>query len=380
MTESVRLGNQTKAGIFLVFILAQVFFVPMPIYAAPTCAKIFSQSNGGASVDLYKMLYRVYGTSVLLAKFYDGKFAQKLRLELETLGPSYIELASDPGIALHLDEFLSYIKERGVPQNPWVAREDFKQALGNETLYRALALTEPQLQKVIQMGVSPQNMPDIPFTKIKNEDDFSTYIDDLFIKGNPGDGDRFKSEHWQSLHLDELRRNGLSNMLRRRVVENGDDFLSQSFTSYPEIAVAVADGIAKKLNKKGVPAKVYLLTLSIPKLDLVYFKNDIIDYPTIIGKEIGKGYYDIAIQTSKYGSLPIGQQEMKRIVFRKTMDESVEKFLILNLPPEAVQKIQIVETAFQDDIKITVGILPKGRSSIFYDDKWLSPRIRINNL
>lgn len=74
--------------------------------------------------------------------------------KLRSLGPSYVVLAADPGVALRAGRFVDFARGFDYKAySPWELREKFKEHLGRRTVYRALVLEKGAEAAVIAGGM-----------------------------------------------------------------------------------------------------------------------------------------------------------------------------------------------------------------------------------
>ena len=139
------------------------------------------------------------------------------------------DVARDPAMMQHIQDFTEFYKTHPLPQTYAEARGLLSQALGEVTVYRGVALRPEEAQALLREGVRSKARRDRP--------------EDL--------------------------RHPLSEVFRDHLLHNGanipDAFIS--VTSYQDVAAAVAADYA------GNGRDVYLLEIRVPELDLIRPRN-----------------------------------------------------------------------------------------------------------
>ena len=156
------------------------------------------------------------------------------------LGAQYTVLVADPGLVLHLEEFIDFANQhRTFTQNPWEMRDLFRKGLGKRTVYRAITLpSEDAARSILENGM---------------------------------DSGLFRQAASSSAQLDELiksrARKGVPGEIRGSIIQRPTDGIvprfSLSVSDHPEIAVGVADVFGKKTED------VYLFAVEIDALDII---------------------------------------------------------------------------------------------------------------
>ncbi len=83
---------------------------------------------------------------IAVNKYANGPAGNMLWEKLNTLGPEFTSLVLDPGIAIHIDEFVNFVNSvsPSLKRDVWTLREEFSKFLGNEVYFRALKLTDDE--------------------------------------------------------------------------------------------------------------------------------------------------------------------------------------------------------------------------------------------
>jgi hypothetical protein len=190
---------------------------------------------------------------------------EELRPVLKKLGAEYFELLSDPGFVTHGREFIRFVRECGAPcakMKPWDLREKFSERLGTTRRYRAIAIQKTELEKI-------------------------------------------KAEGFEARGLTAKKRGFLSTPMSEQLFEHvahgsgSSQFIS--FSSHPEIAIAVARGFVKK-------NRIFLFEISIPKIDVVESRQHVF--------HLGFGR-DVHVQTPDGVRTFSGVNETESFAFRR---------------------------------------------------------------
>lgn len=200
-----------------------------------------------SSIDLFKVRLRQIATGVL--KYLKPNVGYKRIHDLQTyaeaaygevLGKSIYEklyqvghesLIVDAGIAMRVDEFISYVKTQSARNvDSWSMRESFSKKLGTVVVYRTMGLTEAELNVVKKVGMRSGSL--------RNSDRIDFTIEAI--------------QHQIKYHAAGFTRS--SNLI--------------SVTSYQGLAIAVGKASIYKTDKI-----LYLFTLEVPILDLLNYEG-----------------------------------------------------------------------------------------------------------
>jgi len=168
---------------------------------------------------------------------YGADFGITALASLGALGQPFTELIVDPGIVLHVSDFVEYVqtqKLKGV--NPWAARQLYAKHLGFTVVYRALALTEEEYETAKKDGIKS-----------------------ALLRSSP--------RPFQVSNLSKLIKIERSALLHER-----DPF--NSVTKYKEAGMAATYTHLVSRLQRQEDVKIYVFKLRIPRLDLLYFASD----------------------------------------------------------------------------------------------------------
>lgn len=172
--------------------------------------------------------------------------------ELNLLGRNFEQLCVDPGIVNNLHTFALFVlNNRSLKNDPWKARQAFSDSLGSVRVYRAIAVpnetqaADLKAQGSVSEEVRSPRQPKQHFKYIFNEGK-SNKIENSIPGGSMNE-----------FFVEQIQGNESVN------IGYAQRLISTSY--YPELSTAVAYGFKKQKSDK-----IALLTLSIPKLDLIY--------------------------------------------------------------------------------------------------------------
>jgi hypothetical protein len=144
------------------------------------------------------------------------------------LGPQYVGLLLEPGLAARLSEFLSYA-EGYLQQSPYAEpaalRDAFSKHLGTTTLYRGLVLTGDEAATVGSRGLKPPGMLDPAVA----EETLNSYFDPYMRARQSGSSD----------FSDALATSPVSDVSLRRAFGACASSLSMSSSVYEPVAESI---------------------------------------------------------------------------------------------------------------------------------------------
>ncbi|MGK5086906.1 hypothetical protein WDW86_05060 [Bdellovibrionota bacterium FG-2] len=240
-----------------------------------------------AKVILLKKIAQLQPSLDQFASTRYGRGGLNVLQRLRALSPGFGKLIVDPGLTIRLDEFEAFVKTNNLlKEDPWHVRDKFKQFLGETTLYRALALTPEEFETIQRVGIGS------------------------------------KLAHLKTLQANYFEKS-LNQEMDLRVTKVGGNWLDplMSVTDYPDVANAVASRYASPGKK------VYLFTLKVPELDIIYqsFHSEVMKYP------YSRASTDLhVVQGGKRIILPFPSRK-------------VESFLLYYVSPNQIVSSQLVE-------------------------------------
>ena len=162
----------------------------------------------------------------------------RLLTDLRKIDPSLEVLIVDPGLALRMDQFISFAKKhkKAHPQTlyyPWELRDQFSQSLGMTTVYRSLALNETEANIIAKEGLLPRVLRE-PHTEKQ-----------VCLQ--------YLTQNLQEVFSDRVDNN-----------TNAQNDTLQSVTSYNSIGNSVADSFRNARHPV-----IYEFEIKLPKLDLL---------------------------------------------------------------------------------------------------------------
>lgn len=236
--------------------------------------------------------------------YYGKATADLATSKLKAVDDRFVKLIVDPGIVFRMDDFIAFVKKQNLADlDPWLARQRFRNALGNATVYRAVAIDEISASEIKKVGMKSILLRD------------SGFLHEFyhFDNGVP-------LSRTSSISLPEqirIRMAGENSYWKPR-----SSVISVSFDA--EIAQAVAFGFL-------TPGKrVFLAELSIPILDLIS--------PRFALTVLGSTKDDKEWLTSQFIAAPVNQP-MRRI----NDVEKVESFVPYLIQPEEIVSFQPVD-------------------------------------
>mgnify|MGYP001569858018 CR=1 FL=1 len=210
--------------------------------------------------DFYKY-YQEHFNEVgnILERWYGEKGKDIVTKVNRELGVDFLCLALDPGIANRLDDFIEFVQKNLDLrfQSPDSIRKSFSDHLGKETVYRALMLTDDELENIRGKQMLPSGMNDkskfkrdltemfSPFSSYQLKAYPTTPMQEIMARLSP-----FKVEGTTMMPFYFM---GNSNIL--------------SVSGYPEVGLSIAyhDG-----HQYEIPGKnLYLFELNIPMISLI---------------------------------------------------------------------------------------------------------------
>jgi hypothetical protein len=205
----------------------------------------------------------------------------KLSPLLEKLGPEYRALFLDPGIVSHGDELAGFLAKNSghAWKDPWELRRAFSDALGTKTMFRGMALTAAEAEKLRTGGLAAGYL---------RQERFEGFVRNL---GTPYEA-----------------------QLKRHVSGNTTQSMFQSVTSYKEVAAAVGK---RRLESVSAPkdGALYVFRLEVPKLDLVEFSSDGYRPSTTYGGSFGKPIFSVRFGDRTVADKIAGGSELESFVF-----------------------------------------------------------------
>lgn len=235
-----------------------------------------------ASPEIYKaggvMNHRIDSNGKALKLGYNLKHPNldKVLAVLTQYPENFMDLLVDRGVLNHADAFLNFLAQCPNCKNldRWEVRRRASEFIGKTTVYRAVYITAATARKIKKNGFIPRSLVEF---------DHSEYRAKKIIHNFTSHFDSQISKH-QS---------------------NTSDSALISVSSYPEVAIAVAQKYAEEIAGEG---SVYLFKIEIPILDLIHESHyDESDY--LVEREMTRELYgfhmvDQSGQQTVYASGP----------------------------------------------------------------------------
>ena len=173
---------------------------------------------------------RYRGVDQLMFKNAQGKFVdQSFIARLNRIHPGFDVLIFDEGLIFRIDEFEAWwAGEDRKDLTPWQVRQAFSDHLGTRTVYRALQLSETELEEIVKFGLFPKNLPATTAAASFHQNDMDIVAEVLH-------------------HL----------------IRTTAKPLVQSVSSLAEVALAAVKGAT-------LGSSVVLFALELPRIDLLY--------------------------------------------------------------------------------------------------------------
>lgn len=186
--------------------------------------------NYPSNVDFLKNKANSISDFYQFAKNRYGSEGVEILRKLESINPTYSGLIADPGIALRIEQFESFVtNSRRTYGNLWDARQAFSNSLGSSKVYRAVAISDEEARLIAFHG---------------------------HLAG------KFRN-------VENLRRKEIGDDINYHIGEHvdGSSPISSlvSVTNNPDVATAVAFGLRGKDIKK----RIVLYEIDMPRIETV---------------------------------------------------------------------------------------------------------------
>ncbi|MFZ1301043.1 MAG: hypothetical protein WAQ27_00455 [Candidatus Microsaccharimonas sp.] len=197
--------------------------------------------------------------------------------------PEWAQLSLDPGFMTHLPTFMDLLDKGEITATTYQeVREQFKDKLGNKTVWRGTMLTDEEFAKVQSEGLSS------PLSRVvKVSDQPKDQFEASALSAWPAYTveKHFHGEHWASPLL--------------------------SVSDYPNVAISVG----RHFGDKAADKKFYLLKLDIPVIDLISYTDHAYKTPSML-RQLQDRNADFTINVA------VNDEETSH-----KWDESVESFV-----------------------------------------------------
>lgn len=184
----------------------------------------------------------------------------------------YTQLAQlnlDWGIIVHLPEFLDFLKIHYTCNKPLLRiREEFKDSLGYDTLFRGISLNEEELEKIKQFGIESQLLRRIG-----------------------------ESENSAELFEREILNKRVNNLIEDHFHRASHYSPLISVSSHEDVAIAVGRAFGRSIDLR---KKLYLFKIKIPKIDRIYYTAHGFRSPAIFEGHMGQLTIKVNGEESKY--------------------------------------------------------------------------------
>ncbi len=206
------------------------------------------------------------------------------------------QLSLDPGFITHLPEFIEFLKKKESDVQGYErVREEFKQYLGNRIVWRAMILSEEEVQKVTTEG-----------------------IESRFLR----------EKRWDAAIIEDFEANVLSTYFDELVEVHvcNENYLSPlvSVSSHEDVAITVGRSFGIKTIYPEEPRVLYLFKLSIPELDLIYHTDHGVKTPSFQQSVIESGTNLHITVDNRETSYPWGKEVESYILHKINPREIVE--------------------------------------------------------
>jgi len=264
------------------------------------CAKALSDllSNPGdfSRSEFYQLRSRRIKDHLKYSSIHYGNQGPFILEKLKELGDSFESLIVDPGLVIRLDDFSNFVK--ALPSgkySSWQARKLYSEYLGKRTVYRGLVLLPEEALEMSATGIN------------------SRFFDD-------------EKNQRESLFDQVVEDSGTLNLINDRLEGKLKNSILQSVSDYPDVAIAVANHFGEK--REG--ARLYLVRITAPELDLIHFDGQVfINYKWSSEAWIKSG---VALNVKQ----PNGQ------VRRYPLSRSIESFVNYRLDKTEIESISEV--------------------------------------
>lgn len=210
--------------------------------------------------------------------------------------PHLSQLNVDPGLITHLPEFMKFLKISNLGTQDYLAvREDFKQYLGDRIVWRGMALTAEEAEKVRTQGIESnflRRAKDMP-SVIENFEAnvLSVYFSELVEV-------HFHDENYHSPLV--------------------------SVSSHEDVAIAVGRHSGRKSCSEE-PKELYLFKINVPEIDLIYYSDHAVKTPYKLQDLIRNGtHLHISVNDHEYSH---------------PWDRETESYLLHKVDPEEIIEI-----------------------------------------
>ena len=138
-----------------------LIFLPTPAPIVPNHTVLAILSCRGIVSAVSELIYRArhhLGTvsDENFRRRYGKKAADDAHRKLKKLNPHFLTLMADPGIVFWIDEFSSWVRKNKMERlSPKEARGRFSEHLGTKTVFRAMALTPAEAERILRDGMNP---------------------------------------------------------------------------------------------------------------------------------------------------------------------------------------------------------------------------------
>ena len=288
-------------------------------YPASDCPQFFEQlssllkpsaSREGSRIAFISEAARMVENAQSFSLQRYGKEGPKLLKRLEKLNPHFAALIVDPGLVLRLDQFEKFVKQNHYSKlDPWELRRLFSKSLGSRRVYRALSLSEEEVEQMKTMGMK---------SKLINV--FDDYVKD-------------KNPKWVNY---ELNANLNKQVIDRAAYPAAYDSLL-SVTEMPEVGIAVSKRYLEA-NKN-----VYLFELEVPELDILYQKQKgLLDYA-----EGANRYYLRLTRGSHVEEYPYADRKTESFILYQVNASEIKS--VKKIAPEEIPSLDWAEKIEKDD-------------------------------
>lgn len=234
-----------------------------------------------------------------------GEIGLALLARLYQLSDRFSPLIIDPGLVLRFSEFEEFVRSRGLAdRDPFEVREAFKESLGTKMLYRGVVLTDDEFAVVRKVGLAS-----------------------ALLRNHAG--------AWST---SDLLGQTFPQLVTTRVIGDIKDRMLDPLISVTEVR-DVAVGVGARYAETRPDAKLYIFTLKVSTLDLVFESSAphaILPYPTNTAE------YSMVIKSRS------GQTSVQKFA-----DPAVESFLLYDVLPEEIVSWEIVDPATAPDISFS---------------------------
>ncbi|KAI3659130.1 hypothetical protein MP638_001997 [Amoeboaphelidium occidentale] len=230
-----------------------------------------------------------------------GSIGVKAYGELSKLHPIFLQLLIDPGLVIHIDEFLLYLRKNYDMDllrdsvDVWELRQEFSKSLGTRKAYRAMILKHQDIPRVLEVGIHSHALQEILKPR-SNKDELLSNEDNIH-------------------ETTELK---LADVINRHIAYCSDPARDYIVSTSEFLEIAIVATLFQLFSAKFhyyADTEIVLFDLEIPLLDsFSAWPGDVTAKETLAETEVTK----FGLNMERFASWTIQPDEIKRArVFQK---------------------------------------------------------------